>query len=133
MAFSRFEINTGRGSQFINITSACRDLVGKAEITEGTCLVYVPHTTAGITINEAADPAVVRDISAQLSKLVPAHAGYTHAEGNSDAHIKACIMGSSVQIPVVDGKLVLGTWQGIFFCEFDGPRRRSVHVQVSGN
>ncbi len=133
MAFLRFEINTERGSQFINITPTCRDLVGKADISEGICLVYVPHTTAGVTINEAADPAVVRDISAQLAKLVPAGAGYTHAEGNADAHIKACLIGSSVQVPVANGRLVLGTWQGIFFCEFDGPRRRSVHVQVIGN
>jgi len=133
MSFSRFEVSTERGSQFINITSACRDIVGKSGVSEGVCLVYIPHTTAGVTINEAADPAVVRDIIAQLSVIVPAQGGYTHAEGNSDAHIKAGLMGSSVQVPVVNGNLVLGTWQGIFFCEFDGPRRRSVHIHISGN
>jgi len=94
--------------------------------------VYIPHTTAGVTINEAADPAVVRDITMMLDKLIPARGDYTHMEGNSAAHIKASLMGSSVHVPVKSGKLILGTWQGIFFCEFDGPRSRSVSVQVIG-
>jgi secondary thiamine-phosphate synthase enzyme len=94
--------------------------------------VYIPHTTAGVTINEAADPAVVRDIKMMLNKLVPARGDYTHMEGNSDAHIKASLMGSSVHVPINSGKLALGTWQGIFFCEFDGPRTRSVSIQVIG-
>jgi secondary thiamine-phosphate synthase enzyme len=130
---TQFELRTRERSQFVNITGEVRALVKKSGLRDGICLVYVPHTTAGVCINEAADPDVVRDIAVTLERLVPVHDRYTHAEGNSDAHIKACIMGSSVQIPVVNGKLVLGTWQGIFFCEFDGPRRRSVHVQVSGN
>ena len=95
-------------------------------------MVIVPHTTAGVTINEAADPAVVRDILASLDKLVPARDNYTHAEGNSDAHIKTTLTGSSVQLPVTNGKLVLGTWQGVFFCEYDGPRRRRFGVQCVG-
>jgi secondary thiamine-phosphate synthase enzyme len=94
--------------------------------------VYIPHTTAGITINESADPAVIHDIKTKLEKLVPSDEYYTHNEGNSDAHIRASLMGFNVNIPFSAGRLCLGTWQGIFFCEFDGPRQRSVFVQVIG-
>ncbi len=97
------------------------------------CLVFVPHTTCGITINENADPDVQRDILMELDKIVPLRDGYRHSEGNSAAHIKASAMGSSVIIPVVQGKLVLGIWQGVYLCEFDGPRPRNVHVSfISG-
>jgi secondary thiamine-phosphate synthase enzyme len=95
----------------------------------GLCHVFVPHTTAAVTINENADPSVVRDLLAKMARLVPSDEDYTHAEGNSDAHVKASLFGSSVTVPVADGKLMLGTWQGIYFCEFDGPRTRTVHVQ----
>lgn len=132
MSYSRFQVRTGQATQFVNITAHCRDCIHKSGVKEGLCIVYIPHTTAGVTINEAADPAVVRDITMMLSKLVPAGSDYTHMEGNSDAHIKASIMGSSVHVPVTSGKLALGTWQGIFFCEFDGPRNRSVTVHVIG-
>ena len=96
----------------------------------GVCHVYIPHTTAGVTINEAADPAVKRDFIMELNKIVPFQDGYTHLEGNSAAHIKASMMGSSVAIPIDAGKPALGTWQGVYFCEFDGPRSRTVHCQI---
>jgi len=102
-------------------------------VREGLCVVYVPHTTAGITINEAADPSVKADLLMELNKIVPFQDRYQHTEGNSAAHIKATLVGSSVTIPITGGSLALGTWQGIYFCEFDGPRRRQVFVQVLGN
>ena len=104
--------------------------VSKAETTDGICTVYVPHTTAGITVNEGADPAVCQDILAKLNELVPPDAGYRHMEGNSDSHIKASLMGSSVNLIVEDGRLLIGTWQKIFFCEFDGPRSRQITVSI---
>ncbi|HOO41266.1 MAG TPA: secondary thiamine-phosphate synthase enzyme YjbQ, partial [Syntrophales bacterium] len=97
----------------------------------GICQVYVPHTTSGITINENADPDVPRDILATLEKLVPLRGNYRHSEGNSDAHVKASLMGSSQTVFFENGTLILGTWQSLFFCEFDGPRTRSVYVQVT--
>ncbi len=132
MALETFSLKTTERICFQNITHKVEDIVSRAGVTDGTCVVFVPHTTAGITINEAADPDVMRDIKMMLGKLVPEGAGYRHAEGNSDAHICASIMGSSVTVPVARGRMVFGTWQGIFFCEFDGPRNRSVHVQVCG-
>jgi secondary thiamine-phosphate synthase enzyme len=122
------DVTTTRRSQMIDITASIREAVGKAGMADGLCLVFVPHTTAGITINENADPDVTADMQAVLSRLVPAGAGYAHSEGNADAHVKASLMGSSVIVPVENGDLALGTWQGIFFCEFDGPRRRKVWV-----
>jgi secondary thiamine-phosphate synthase enzyme len=116
--------------QFLDITVQVRDVITGSGIREGMAVVYVPHTTAGVTINEAADPSVVQDITTQLSQLVPYKASYKHAEGNSDAHIKTSLVGSSVHLIVSNGAPLLGTWQGIFFCEFDGPRTRKVHVQV---
>jgi secondary thiamine-phosphate synthase enzyme len=105
--------------------------VKKAGVGEGLCVVYVPHTTAGVTVNENADPSVSRDILSTLSRLVPRDdSAYRHAEGNSDGHVKSTLVGFSHVIPISDGHLALGTWQGIFFCEFDGPRRRSVLVQM---
>ena len=117
-------------NEMVDITSSIQKEVSKSGVTEGSCLVYVPHTTAGITINEGADPAVCQDILDRLSELVPPHAGYRHMEGNADSHIKASMMGSSVSVIVEKGRLVLGTWQKIFFCEFDGPRSRKVYVKV---
>jgi secondary thiamine-phosphate synthase enzyme len=133
MPYSQFDVRTERATHFLNITSSCRECVAKSGVKDGVCIVYIPHTTAGVTINEAADPAVARDIRMMFAELVPARGDYTHMEGNSDAHIKASLMGSSAHIPVQSGKLMLGTWQGIFFCEFDGPRTRSVIVQVIGS
>jgi secondary thiamine-phosphate synthase enzyme len=115
---------------FINITSQIKKIAADSGIDEGTCTVYCPHTTAGITINEAADPAVVRDIIKELDSIVPLHHGYTHGEGNSAAHIKSSLVGASEVVPVHQGALVLGTWQGIYFCEFDGPRHRKAYITI---
>ena len=119
---------TRERTQFINITRAVQDAACELQLRDGTVTVFVPHTTAGVTINEQADPDVMTDLSTHLEQRVPAHAGYRHGEGNSAAHIKASLMGSSVQLLVRDGRLQLGTWQGIYFCEFDGPRPREVWV-----
>jgi secondary thiamine-phosphate synthase enzyme len=113
----------------IDITSEVTSAIGDSGIISGTVTVYVPHTTAGITINENADPSVARDITHSLSELVPPDAGYSHAEGNADSHIKSVTVGPSITLIVDGGKPVLGTWQGVFFCEFDGPRSRTVYVQ----
>lgn len=107
-------------------------MVTDSGVTEGFAVVFAAHTTAAITINENADPDVVRDLLAGLAKLAPEHAGWRHAEGNSDAHLKASLVGPSVTIPVEGGRLVLGTWQGVYFCEFDGPRQRRCVVTVVG-
>jgi len=107
--------------------------VKKSGVASGTCLVYVPHTTAGVTVNEGYDPDVAADITAVLAKLVPAGAGYAHSEGNADAHVKASLVGASQTIPVEDGRLALGRWQAVFFCEFDGPRERRCQVTAIGN
>jgi len=124
-----FTVRTSRREQFIDITAQVAAALPAARDASGACLAFVPHTTAALTINENADPSVVRDILAKLSRLAPADDGYSHSEGNSDAHIKAALVGSSVLVPVEGGRLALGTWQGIYFCEFDGPRSRQVHVQ----
>jgi len=105
--------------------------VAEAGVSDGVCLAYVPHTTAGITINESADPAVQQDILAKLEQFAPRDDGYRHSEGNADSHIKASLMGSSVAIPVQAGRLALGTWQAVYFCEFDGPRSRSLIVKIT--
>ena len=107
-----------------------RETISSSGVKSGLCHVFVPHTTAGVTINEHADPSVVQDIAAQLDKMVPQHSRYRHLEGNSPAHIKASLLGSSQAIFVEDGRPVLGTWQGVFFCEFDGPRNRSLLIKV---
>ena len=117
-------------NEFVNITQEVQNVVNKSGIKDGVCHIFVPHTTAGITINEAADPDVVEDIQRQLDKIAPADGNYRHAEGNSDAHIKASITGSSQAVFIENGRLRLGTWQGIFFCEFDGPRNRKVWVKI---
>jgi secondary thiamine-phosphate synthase enzyme len=125
-----FSVRTSQRTEFIDITDEVAQAVREAGITEGIATVFVPHTTAGITINENADPSVVRDILSTLNRLVPRDAGYMHSEGNADSHVKASAMGSSVQVLVDGGRLALGTWQGIYFCEFDGPRTRSVWVSM---
>jgi len=124
-----FEVATESRSQMMDITSRVRDVVRRSGVSSGACLVYVPHTTAGVTVNENADPAVAADILEHLEKLV-SRGRYRHREGNADSHIKASLMGFSLLLPVRDGDLSLGTWQGIFLCEFDGPRRRRVEVGV---
>ena len=121
-------VKTKTRIDMVDITSSVQKEVSKSGIKDGICTVYVPHTTAGITINEGADPAVCTDIINKLNELVPANAGYRHMEGNADSHIKASMMGSSVSVLVEGGRLVLGTWQKIFFCEFDGPRSRRVYL-----
>ena len=126
----RIEVRTSARSQFMDITSEVREAVKSSGVTDGVCTVFVPHTTAGVTINENADPDVTRDMIDTLNRLVPQDGAYRHAEGNSDAHLKASMMGFSVTVFVENGKLVLGTWQGIYFCEFDGPRNRHVLVRV---
>lgn len=124
-------IQTRKRNEFIDITSLVADKV--RDLTSGYCLVFCTHTTAGLTINENADPAVCRDILSHLEEMVPADKEYLHLEGNADSHIKASLMGSSLQVIVKQGKLVLGTWQGIYFCEFDGPRSRKVLIQTIKN
>lgn len=126
----RFQISTELKIGLIDITSNIQKLVKDSKVTEGICFIFVPHTTAGILINENADPSVKRDFLVELNKMVPDREYYTHAEGNSSAHIKTNIVGSSETIFIEDGRLLLGTWQGIFFCEFDGPRTRSIWVKI---
>ena len=121
-------LTTQRRTQWINITREVQAAVGALGLRDGTVTVFIPHTTAGVTINEQADPDVAADLEAALARLVPEHDAYRHGEGNSDAHIKASLMGASAPVLVRDGRLQLGTWQGIFFCEFDGPRTREVWV-----
>ena len=126
----RLEVRTSRRVEFLDITARIQDAVATQGTAGGAVLVFVPHTTAGVTINEDADPSVRADVATALRRLVPEDLPFTHAEGNSDAHVKASLMGSSVLVPFEDGRLQLGTWQGIYFAEFDGPRRRHVFVSV---
>ena len=124
------EVKTSRGEEFLDITREVERVVAASGVKEGVCYVYVPHTTAGVFINEHADPSVALDIKETLARLVPAGAGYRHLEGNAHAHIKATLVGTCQAVLVREGRLLLGTWQGIFFAEFDGPRRRKVFVKV---
>ena len=123
-----FSIRTQKHTQFLNITREVQSSVSELGIKNGVATVFVPHTTAGITINENADPDVTSDIAAALDRAVPWDAEYRHSEGNAAAHVKASIMGSAVQVIVEEGLLQLGTWQAIYFCEFDGPRSRNVWI-----
>jgi secondary thiamine-phosphate synthase enzyme len=123
-------VKTRSRNEFVDITSEVQKVVTDSEIKNGVCYIYVPHTTAGVTINEGADPSVVKDIESMLSKLIPHKANYRHMEGNSDAHIKTSLVGSSQTVMIGDGNLLLGTWQAIFFCEFDGARNRHCMVKI---
>lgn len=126
----RLEIKTTARVQLIDITSSIKSFLKNEAVISGTIIAYVPHTTCGVTINENADPAVKEDINSILDKVVPLAGNYRHLEGNSDAHIKASLIGSSVTVFVESSSLVLGTWQGIYLAEFDGPRKRSVLLKV---
>ena len=128
-----FKVRTNSQSDLIDITREVQKLLSSADIKSGICQVYIPHTTAGVTINENADPDVKFDIIRTLEKTIPWRNNYRHAEGNSAAHIKASMMGFSVSVPVENGRLLLGTWQCIYFCEFDGPRTRNVIVNLIGS
>jgi secondary thiamine-phosphate synthase enzyme len=123
-------VKSRRRVEMVDITSSVQKEVSKSGISDGVCMVYVPHTTAAVTINEGADPSVCQDILTKLTDMVPPDAGYRHMEGNSDSHIKASLIGSSVSVLVEKGRLVLGTWQKIFFCEFDGPRSRKAYLKT---
>ncbi len=125
-----FAVTTSRRSEFIDITPEVQKALDRAGLKEGLVTVFVPHTTAGITINEGADPSVQEDIINSLNQVIPFKGAYRHVEGNAPAHIKASLMGSSVTVLVEQGRLLLGTWQAIFFCEFDGPRSRKVFFQA---
>jgi secondary thiamine-phosphate synthase enzyme len=123
-------IRSSQRVELIDVTHEVTEVVRGSGVAEGFCLVYVPHTTAAVTINENADPSVVRDVIRKLSELVPQDDAYSHSEGNSDAHVKSTLVGCSTVIPVQGGRLVLGTWQAIYFCEFDGPRQRQLVVLI---
>ncbi len=126
----RLSIKTHSQTEMIDVTALVQQQVTDSNMADGLCMVFVPHTTAAVTINESADPAVSRDILMVLNKIVPWKEAYRHMEGNSPAHLKATIIGSSETIAVERGRLVLGTWQGIFFCEFDGPRTRKLDIRL---
>ena len=121
-------VKTHSRTELVDITGEVQAAVREAGIRDGICMIYVPHTTAAVTINENADPTVKADILKVINKIIPWDDGYRHLEGNSAAHIKSSLVGASELIAISGGKLKLGTWQGIFFCEFDGPRRRKVHL-----
>jgi secondary thiamine-phosphate synthase enzyme len=123
-------IRTAKRIDLLDITSDIQNIVTKSKVKEGVCLIFCPHTTAGLTINENADPSVRRDIINTLNQLVPAGAGYSHSEGNADSHIKSSLLSSSLTVFVEQGQLAFGTWQGIYFCESDGPSNRQVWVKV---
>ncbi|MCX5874913.1 MAG: secondary thiamine-phosphate synthase enzyme YjbQ [Deltaproteobacteria bacterium] len=131
MPAGTFAVSTSQTMQFVDITAQVQKAVDASGIVDGICHVYNPHTTAGLTINEGADPAVQTDILTALQKIVPMNHPYQHLEGNSPAHIMASLVGSSVTVFIENGRLQLGTWQKIFFCEFDGPRSRKVFWRIS--
>lgn len=124
------EINTKSRTELIDITSKIEDVVKKSGVVSGVGYIFVPHTTAGITINENADPSVVADILMEMNKVIPFKDNYRHYEGNSDAHIKSTLVGTCITVFIENNSLLLGRWQAIFFCEFDGPRRRKVLVKI---
>jgi secondary thiamine-phosphate synthase enzyme len=125
-----FQVRTSTQTELIDITRSVQEAVKKTGVKDGICIIFIPHTTAAVTINENADPSVIYDILMEMNKIVPFKDQYHHMEGNSPAHIKTSLVGRSEIVFVESGRLVLGTWQGIFFCEFDGPRNRKVHVKV---
>ena len=127
---TRLEVTTSSRVEFQDITSQVQGAISSSRVEDGICYVFVPHTTAGITVNEHADPSVVMDISEQLDRMVPQRGDYRHLEGNAPAHVKASVVGNSQMLMIERGRLLLGTWQGLFFCEFDGPRQRTVLVKI---
>ena len=124
-------LKTNRRTQFVDITREVEQAVREADVKSGVCHVYVPHTTAGVVINEHADPDVASDVEGIFDRLIPHKGPYRHAEGNTDSHMKAVLTGTSQSVFIENGKLALGTWQGIFLCEFDGPRQRTVFVKIA--
>lgn len=126
----QLQIKTCARTEMVDITQEIRSIVKKSGVKSGLCVIFVPHTTAGVTINENADPHVIRDIIMEMGKIIPFDEDYSHSEGNSDAHIKSTLFGPSVPVIIENGDLVLGRWQGIYFCEFDGPRNRKCYVKI---
>ena len=126
----KLNVNTSRHTQMLDITDMVQKAVTDSGVESGICTVFIPHTTAAVTINENADPDVVRDFTTEINKIVPWEDGYHHMEGNSAAHLKSSMIGFSEQIIIDKGKLLLGTWQGIYFCEYDGPRYRKVYIKI---
>jgi secondary thiamine-phosphate synthase enzyme len=124
------KINTKKRVEFVDITPRVEEIVRKKGIQKGICVIFCPHTTAGLTINENADPSVKKDIISHLEEIVPFDKNYSHLEGNTDSHLKSSLLGNSLNLIIHQGKLVLGIWQGVYFCEFDGPRTRNVYVKV---
>lgn len=131
MQMHEFTVETQAREQMVDVTGMVREAVKKSGVSSGMAVCFVPHTTAAVTINENADPDVTRDILYKLNKEIPKADGYHHGEGNSDAHVKSTLVGASEHVLIEDGQLVLGTWQGIYFCEFDGPRKRRFYVGVT--
>ena len=133
MHMTSFSVKTSGRDELLDITRQVQEAIGQAGVRSGTVTVYVPHTTAGVTINENADPAVIHDVLAALDEAVPwRQRFYRHGEGNSAAHVKSSLVGCNTTVPIADGRMTLGTWQAVFFCEFDGPRTRRVIVTVAG-
>lgn len=128
--FEVLELSTTKRNDFIDITGEISGALSRARIESGLCYIHIPHSTAGITINENADPTVQADIESKLNRMIPKGEGYTHPEGNSDSHIKSSLTGTTLTLIVEKGSLVLGTWQGVFFCEFDGPRDRMIYIKT---
>ena len=126
----KFEVKTSKHTQMLDITDEIRRAIAESGVKEDICTVFVPHTTAAVTINENADPDVTRDFMTEIGRIVPWEDGYHHMEGNSAAHLKSSMIGFSENVIIEDGRPVLGTWQGIYFCEYDGPRRRKVYVKI---
>jgi len=126
----QFHIQTNSTVQFLRLDSQIDQVIRESGVKNGICVVFVPHTTAGVTINENADPDVVRDMVMELNKVIPAADGYRHSEGNSAAHIKSTLVGPSLSLIIENGRVIFGTWQSVYFCEFDGPRNRSVFIKV---
>ncbi len=126
----KISVKTAKRIELIDVTDKVQAVAAKGKIKDGVCFIFCPHTTAGLTINENADPSVKQDIINALNKIIPENAGYLHREGNADSHIKSSIFGSSLTIFVEQGKLLLGTWQGVYFCESDGPRTREIWVKI---
>lgn len=127
-----FSVKTNSQTELIDVTDVVQSAVDKSKVKDGVCVVFIPHTTAAVTINENADPTVQRDILYEMNKIIPFSDGYKHSEGNSAAHIKSSLFGPSLTMIINNSRLLLGTWQGIYFCEFDGPRHRKMQVKILG-